>query len=102
MELILEQGWMKGLYTCGDCKTQYNKSDDSSRDPRLWSETLYFGFVLAFFAGGYNGLAEFLLKKHGKEYSMHAKIAKGCKEKNEEIYSTVMVGIVMIAECIDY
>ena len=94
MELILEQEWMKGLYTYGDCKTKYSKSDDSSRDPRLWSENLYFGFVLAFLARGYSGLAEFLLKKHGKEYSVHSKIADALKKKNEKIYSTVMVGVV--------
>ena len=93
---------MKGLYTYGECKTVYSKSDDSSRAPRLWSETLYFRFVLAFFAGGYNGLAEFLLKTFGKEYSIHDKIAKELKKKNEDFYSAVMVGIVMTAECIDY
>ena len=72
MKLILEQGWMKGLYTCGDYKTEYNnKSDDSSREPLL----------LAF--------AGFRLKE---EYSIHANIAKECKKRNEEIYSTVMVG----------
>ena len=111
MELILEQGWMKGLYKCGNCKTKYSKSDESSRDTRPWSENLYFGFVLAFLPTVYSmlllkpfgkdysirgnsRLVDFLLKKHGKEYSMHAKIAKECKKKNEEIYSTVMVGIV--------
>ena len=84
---------MKGLYTCGDCKTDYGKGADSSRDPTLWSENLYFGFVLAFLSRGYSGLADFLLEKFGKEYSVHAKIAKVLKKKNEEIYSTVMVGI---------
>ena len=114
MELILEQGWMKGLYTCGDCKTEYGKSDDSSRDPRCWYENLYFGFVLEFLATVYSmlvefllkpfgkdysargnsRLVEFLLKKCGKEYSVHAKTAKALKKKNEEIYSTMMVGVV--------
>ena len=94
---------MKGLYTYGDCKTVYSKSDDSSRDPRLWSKNLYFRFVLAFLAKSNSGLAEILLKTFGKEYSLHANMAKVLKEKNEEIYSAVMVGIVyMIAECIDY
>ena len=94
MKLILEQGWMKGLYTCGDCKTEYSKRDDSSRESRLWSENLYIRFVLAFFEKGYGGLAGFLLKKIGKEYSIRAEIARELKKKNEEIYSTVMVGIV--------
>ena len=94
MKLILEQGWMKGLYTCGDWKTEYSKSDDSSRNRRQLSETLYFGFVLAFLERGCSGLAGFLLKTFGKEYSIHVKIAKELKKRNEEIYSAVMVGIV--------
>ena len=77
VKLILGQGWMKGLYTCGDCKAEYSKSDDSSKDPRH-----------------YGRLAGFLLKSFGKEYSIHAKIAKKLRKMNEEIYSTVMVGIV--------
>ena len=102
MKLILKHGWMKGLYTYGHCKTNYSKSDDSSRDPTLWSENLYFGFVLAFYTGGCSGLAEFLLEKFEKGYSVHAKIAKALKKKNEEIYSTVMVRYSTIAEHIDY
>ena len=94
MKLILEQGWMKGLYTCGDCKTDYSKSDDSSKDPTLWSENLYFGFVLAYPSRGYSGLTEFLLKTFGKDYSIHAEIAKELKKKNEDFYSIVMVCIV--------
>ena len=113
MELILEREWMKGLYTYGDCKTEYSKSDDSSRDHRQLSRNPYFGFVLAFLATVYGNvlkpfgkvystetargnsrLVEFLLRKFGKEYSIHAKIAKERKQRNEEIYSTVMVGIV--------
>ena len=74
MKLILEHGWMKGLYTYGDCKTEYSKSGDSSR--------------------GYSGLSVIPLKIFGKKYSIHAKRAKQLKEKNEKIYSTVMVGIV--------
>ena len=85
---------MKGLYTCGDCKTEYGKSVDSSRDTRPWSENLYFRFVLAFIGRGYSGLAEFLLENFGKEYSIHAKIAKELKKKNENFYSEVMVGMV--------
>ena len=77
MKLILGQGWMKGLYTLGDCKAEYSKSDDSSMGPRL-----------------YSGVAGFLLKSFGKEYSIHAKIAKKLRKKNEKIYRTVMVGIV--------
>ena len=94
VELILEQGWMKGLYTYGECKTEYGKSDDSSRDTRPWSENLFFGFVLAFLARGYSGLAEFLLENFREEYSVHAEIAKELKKKNEKIYSKVMVGMV--------
>ena len=117
MELILERGWMKGLYTYGDCKTVYSKSDGSSKEPRLWSENFYLGFVLAFLATVYSRIAEFLLKrfgkvystktargnsrlvefllrKFGKEHSIHSKIAKKLKKKNEKICSTVMVGIV--------
>ena len=84
---------MKRLYTCGDCKTEYSKSDDSSKDPTLWSENLYFGFVLALLAKGNSGLTEFLQKTFGKEYSIHAEIAKELKKKNEDLYSSVMVGI---------
>ena len=91
MELILEQGWMKGLYTYGDCKTEYSKIDDSSRNRRQLPETQ---FVLAFLERGYSGLAGFLLKTFEKEYSIHVKIAKELKKRNEEIYSAVMVGIV--------
>ena len=94
MKLILEQEWMKGLYTCGDCKTEYSKRVDLPKDPRCRSESFYFGFVLAFLAKNNSGLAEILLNTFGKEYSLHAKIAKVLKEKNEEIYSAMMVGIV--------
>ena len=94
MKLILEQGWMKGLYICGDCKTEYSKSDDSSRNHRQLSETLYFGFVLAFLERGCSGLAGFLLKTFGKEYSIHVKEAKELKKRNEDCYSAVMVGVV--------
>ena len=90
MKLILEQGWMKGRYEYGDCETQYSKNDDSSRESRLWSKYPYFGFVLAFLARGYSEFAGFFLKT----YSIHAEIAKELKKRNEEIYSTVMVGIV--------
>ena len=93
MKLVLEQGWMKGLYTYGDCKAEYSKSDGSSKEPRLWSKNLYPRFVLAFFPTLYSRLVEFLLQKFGKKYSIHAKIAKELKKKNEKIYSTVMVGI---------
>ena len=117
MELILERGWMKGLYTYGDCRTVHSKNDGSLKEPRLWSENLYLGFVLEFLPTVGNNLAEFflkpfgkvystktgrgnsrlvefLLRKFGKEYSIHAKIAKKLRKKNEKIYSTVMVGIV--------
>ena len=90
MKLILEKGWMKGLYTSGDCKTKYSKSDDSSREHKLWSEYLYFRFVLVFLARGYSELDGFLLKI----YSIRVERAKECKQRNEEIYTTVMVGIV--------
>ena len=80
---------MKEVYTCGDCTTKYSKSDDLSRESRPWSDHRY-RFVLEFLARGYSEFAGFFLKT----YSIHAEIAKERKQRNEKIYSTVMVGIV--------
>ena len=78
------------------CKTEYRADDDSShssthsptnpKHPTRPSKH-YFRFVLTLLGSGYH---KYVL---GRDYAHHAKIAKELKERNEDIYNTVMVGI---------
>ena len=118
VELIQEQWGMKGLLTILErlgikrplpflkrwqrrqqtirCKTEYRADDCSSQssthsstNPRhsTRSSKHYFRFVLTLLGSGYR---KYVL---GRDYAHHAKIAKELKERNEDIYNTVMVGI---------
>ena len=78
------------------CKTEYladdgsaHSSTHSSTNPKhsTKSSKHYFRFVLTLLGSGYH---KYVL---GRDYAHHAKMAKELKERNEDIYNTVMVGI---------
>ena len=93
---ILKQWKRKQLHM--HSKATYTSSDDlshSSKDPENTSRFVI--FVLKLLGRDYcpqNRFVTFVLKVLGKDYAHHAKIAKKLKKQTEEIYSTVMVGIV--------
>ena len=74
------------------CKTEYSADDGSSHsstNPKhsTRSSKHYFRFVLTLLGSGYR---KYVL---GRDYAHHAKMAKELKERNEDIYNKVMVGI---------
>ena len=78
------------------CKKDYTSKDEwLSREvlPRSW-----IGFILTLLGRDYiteNRCVRFIVKLFGKEYGRHVKIANELKERNDNIYKTVMVSIIL-------
>ena len=78
------------------------KKDYSSKDEWLSREVLprssWIGFILTLLGRDYspeNHCVRFFVKLFGKEYERHAKIVNELKERNDNIYKTVMVSIIL-------
>ena len=87
------------------CKSMYRPKNDGLKDHGSMyhgkrdahKNQAHLSFALTLFEREFrpaNHFINFFLTKFGKEYTRHAEIAKEVKQRNDEIYRKVMVGIV--------
>ena len=73
------------------CNTVYHPKSNEMSSPKRTGDS-YFGIVFSRLWHYFN-----MLKWFEKDYTYHAEIAKELKQRNDEIYSTVMVSIVLVS-----
>ena len=76
------------------CKTVYHPKSNEISSPKKTRDS-FFGLVRKLL--GSPGHYFSMLRWFQKEYARHAEIAKELKQRNDEIYSTVMVSIVLVS-----
>ena len=92
MEQERGSGMLRQLYL--KCNTVYHPKSNEMSSPKRTRDS-YFGIVrklLGRLRHYFN-----MLKWFEKDYAHHAEIAKELKQRNDEIYSTVMVSIVLVS-----
>ena len=76
------------------CNTVYHPKSNEMSSPKRTGDS-YFGIVRKLLGRLWHYFH--MLKWFEKDYTYHAEIAKELKQRNDEIYNTVMVSIILVS-----